>query len=74
VELAFRHAGLDWQQHVETDPSLLRPAEIDLLCGDASRAARVLGWKPTVDFAGLVGMMVDADLERVRCDAASPAG
>ena len=71
VELAFRHAGLDWRQHVETDPSLLRPAEVDLLCGDASRATQVLGWRPTVDFPGLVGMMVEADLERVRRGAAS---
>jgi GDPmannose 4,6-dehydratase len=72
VELAFRRAGLDWRQHVETDPGLLRPAEVDLLCGDASRATQVLGWRPTVDFPGLVEMMVDADLERVRRSAASP--
>jgi GDPmannose 4,6-dehydratase len=72
VELAFRHAGLDWRQHVEADPGLLRPAEVDLLCGDASRATQVLGWRPTVDFPGLVEMMVDADLERVRRGAVSP--
>jgi GDPmannose 4,6-dehydratase len=72
VELAFRRTGLDWQKHVEIDPSLLRPAEVDLLCGDSSKAARVLGWKPTVDFAGLIEMMVDADLERARRETASP--
>jgi GDPmannose 4,6-dehydratase len=72
VELAFRRTGLDWQNHVEIDPSLLRPAEVDLLCGDSSKAARVLGWKPTVDFAGLIEMMVDADLERARRETASP--
>jgi GDPmannose 4,6-dehydratase len=66
VELAFRHVGMDWQPHVETDPSLLRPAEVDLLCGDASRAARILGWQPQVNFADLVAMMVDADVARVR--------
>jgi GDPmannose 4,6-dehydratase len=71
VEVAFRRAGLDWQNHVELDPSLLRPAEVDLLCGDASKAAQVLGWKPTVDFAALVEMMVDADLERARREASS---
>ena len=73
VELAFQRVGLDWQKYVETDPSLLRPAEVDLLCGDASKAARVLGWKPQVEFKGLIEMMVDADLERVRREA-KPAG
>jgi GDPmannose 4,6-dehydratase len=64
VELAFQHVGLDWRQHVEIDPSLLRPAEVNTLCGDASKARRVLGWTTQVTFAGLVQMMVDADLER----------
>ena len=65
VETAFRHVGLDWQDHVELDPSLLRPAEVNTLCGDASKARAKLGWTPKVDFAQLVAMMVDADLERV---------
>jgi len=70
VELAFGHVGLDWQDHVELDPKLLRPAEINTLCGDARKARRVLGWQPAVDFEGLVGMMVDADLQRARRAAA----
>ena len=66
VEVAFGRAGLDWQKHVRMDPSLIRPAEVDHLIGDASKAQRVLGWTPSVDFRGLVEMMVDADLVRLR--------
>jgi GDPmannose 4,6-dehydratase len=66
VEAAFGHAGLEWQKYVRVDPLLLRPAEVDHLIGDASKARRVLGWKPTVSFERLVGMMVDADLARHR--------
>ena len=65
VEVAFAHAGLDWNKHVHLDPKLIRPAEVEHLVGDASKARTHLGWKPTVDFAGLIKMMVDADLERV---------
>jgi GDPmannose 4,6-dehydratase len=65
VELAFAHAGLEWQQFVRTDPALLRPAEVDHLIGDASKARSLLGWFPSVDFRALVSMMVDADLERL---------
>ncbi len=65
VETAFGHVGLNWQDHVEVDTSLLRPAEVNTLCGDATKARTRLGWTPKVDFAGLVTMMVDADLERV---------
>jgi GDPmannose 4,6-dehydratase len=65
VEIAFGHVGLDWQKYVRLDPALLRPAEVDHLIGDASKAARVLGWAPTVSFAQLVAMMVDADLARL---------
>jgi len=68
VEVAFGHAGLDWRRHVKTDPALLRPAEVDHLIGDPSRATQVLGWEPTVDFDGLVKMMVDADLARLRAN------
>jgi GDPmannose 4,6-dehydratase len=65
VELAFSHAGLDWQKHVVLDPQLIRPAEVDVLLADPARAAQELGWRPTVDFGGLVRMMVDADLKRL---------
>jgi GDPmannose 4,6-dehydratase len=64
VDLAFSHARLDWQEHVEIDQRLLRPAEVHTLCGDASKARRKLHWEPRVDFAELVRMMVDADLAR----------
>ena len=66
VETAFGHVGLDWQTHVRTDPKLLRPAEVDHLIGNSTKARQTLGWTPTVDFTGLVEMMVDADIERVR--------
>jgi GDPmannose 4,6-dehydratase len=62
-ELAFSHAGLDWQDHVAIDPRYFRPAEVDLLLGDASKARRKLDWRPMVSFEELVAMMVDADLE-----------
>ena len=64
-EIAFGRAGLDYRKFVHTDPAFLRPAEVDHLIGDASKARRVLGWKPEVDFEGLVRMMVDADLKRL---------
>ena len=66
VEIAFSHAGLDWREHVRTDPALLRPAEVDHLIGNPAKAEQELGWRPSVDFAGLVRMMVDADLEQLR--------
>jgi GDPmannose 4,6-dehydratase len=65
VELAFSHAGLDWRKYVVLDPQFIRPAEVDLLLADPTRAERELGWRPTVDFGGLVRMMVDADLKRL---------
>jgi len=65
VEVAFGHAGLDWQKHVRLDPKLLRPAEVDHLIGDSSKAREALGWTPKVDFSGLIKMMVDADLDRL---------
>ena len=61
-ELAFSRLGLDWQDYVVVDEAFLRPAEVDLLVGDSSKAAERLGWKPQTDFADLVEMMVDADL------------
>jgi GDPmannose 4,6-dehydratase len=65
-EVAFDHVGLDWRKHVVQDAKFLRPAEVDLLVADASKASRKLGWKPKVNFKQLVHMMVDADLERHR--------
>lgn len=61
LEEAFGYVGLDWEKHVEIDPRYYRPAEVDLLVGDASKAARVLGWQPKVRFHELVRLMVDAD-------------
>jgi GDPmannose 4,6-dehydratase len=66
VEAAFSHVGLDWRKHVVTDPRFMRPAEVDLLQADPSKARRELGWTPKVGFEELVAMMVDADLERLR--------
>ena len=66
VDVAFRCVGLDWAQYVKTDPAFLRPAEVDLLVGDASKAKKILGWTPRVTFHGLVEMMVRADLERLQ--------
>jgi GDPmannose 4,6-dehydratase len=65
VEIAFTCAGLDWQKHVRVDPALIRPAEVDHLIGDASKARARLGWVPTVNFRTLVEMMVEADLQRL---------
>jgi GDPmannose 4,6-dehydratase len=64
VELAFSEAGLKWDKYVVMDPKFVRPAEVDLLIGDASKARNVLGWKPKVKFKELVKMMVKADIER----------
>ncbi len=72
VEVAFSHVGLDWQKHVRTDPKFLRPAEVDLLVGDASHAKAALGWEPTVTFEQLIAMMVDADLARYRAGQPPP--
>lgn len=65
VETAFSYVGLDWHEHVLRDEQFVRPAEVDLLIGDYSKAQSVLGWKPRVGFEDLVRMMVDADLERL---------
>jgi GDPmannose 4,6-dehydratase len=67
LDVAFRHVGIDdWDSRVVQDPRFFRPAEVDLLIGDASKARKVLGWEPEVDFQGLVTMMVDSDLEEQR--------
>ena len=72
VEVACEHAGLDWKACVRQDPKFLRPAEVDHLIGDASKGREKLGWRPEVDFQGLVRMMVDADIRRLS-DSRSPA-
>src|SRR5438270_949796 len=64
-ELAFSHAGLDWKQHVKVDPRFVRPAEVDALQADPRKAVRALGWTPKPSIAETVGMVVDADLERL---------
>jgi GDPmannose 4,6-dehydratase len=65
-EIAFARAGLDWKEHVRIDPAFVRPAEVDVLIGDPSKAKRKLGWEPAVRFKQLVELMVDADLERLK--------
>ncbi len=70
LDLAFSRVDLDWKKYVEMDPRYLRPAEVDLLLGDATRAQKKLGWKPKVTFPELVRMMVDHDLELARVERA----
>jgi GDPmannose 4,6-dehydratase len=65
VQEAFSIAGLNWKEYVVIDPKFVRPAEVQLLLGDPSKAKRVLGWEPKVQFKELVKMMVEADLERL---------
>ncbi len=66
VTVAFEYAGLDWHDYVVQDPRFMRPAEVDLLVGDAGKAGRVLGWEPEVSFKQLIHMMIDADLELLK--------
>jgi GDPmannose 4,6-dehydratase len=72
ADIAFRHVGLDPEEHVKTDPEFLRPAEVDHLVGDATKAREQLGWEPRVTFRELVEMMVEADLERLTSAATRP--
>ena len=65
VEVAFSHVGLEWQRYVRSDPKFIRPAEVDVLLADPTRARKELGWTPTVHFRELVTMMVDEDLKRL---------
>jgi len=69
-QVAFSHAGLNWEQHVVVDPRFYRPAEVDLLVSDPSKAREILGWEPEVDFRGLIQMMVDADIDRLHQEPA----
>ncbi|MDO9541055.1 MAG: GDP-mannose 4,6-dehydratase, partial [Kiritimatiellia bacterium] len=66
IELAFEHVKLDWKKFVVHDPRFIRPVDVDHLLGDSSKARKILGWKPSVDFAGLVKMMVDSDLAKLK--------
>jgi GDPmannose 4,6-dehydratase len=67
-ELAFGEVGLDWRDHVVVDEKFFRPAEVDLLIGDVSKAKGKLGWEPTYSFKDLVREMVQADVERLGAD------
>lgn len=73
LEIAFSHVGLDWQKHVEIDPSLARPVEEDPLRGDAAKANKILGWNPSITFENLVRIMVDSDLSLLSNPAARAA-
>jgi GDPmannose 4,6-dehydratase len=66
LELAFARVGLNWKDYVVVDPKFLRPAEVDLLLGDPAKAKKQLGWTPEVTFQGLINMMVDSDMERIK--------
>ncbi|MFM7167373.1 MAG: GDP-mannose 4,6-dehydratase [Planctomycetaceae bacterium] len=66
LQLAFDHLGLDWLDHVQVDQRFLRPADATALLGDSSKARHVLGWQPSLDFAGLVRLMVDTDVNRLK--------
>jgi GDPmannose 4,6-dehydratase len=70
LELAFDHAGLDWKKHVEIDPKFYRPAEVDQLVGDATKAHKKLGWTPKTKFADLVRLMVDTDVQLLKSQSA----
>jgi len=66
LDVAFGHAGLDWQKHVEIDPRYYRPAEVDLLIGDYRKARKQLDWEPKTKFADLARLMVDADIKLLK--------
>ena len=68
LDVAFTHVGLNWRDYSVRDPKFMRPAEVDLLVGDSSKAKSILGWEPEVSFEELIGMMVDADLKKLRDD------
>jgi len=74
ASMAFANVGLDWRQFVEVDPSLKRPAEVEALVGDSTRARNQLGWEPTMDFKSLIKLMVDHDLMLLRAGGAAKEG
>jgi GDPmannose 4,6-dehydratase len=65
-EVAFGYLGLDWREYVVSDPQFFRPAEVDLLVGDSSKARLNLSWEPSVSFEALIRLMVDADMEALQ--------
>jgi GDPmannose 4,6-dehydratase len=73
VQVAFEYVDLDWEEYVVQDPRFMRPAEVDLLIGEPSKARESLGWEPQVSFTELIRMMVDADLARVEAQMRHPA-
>ena len=73
LDAAFSHLDMDYRSYVEIDPALLRPAEVNHLCGDYSKAARELGWKPKTSFEQLISMMVDADMARLSGAPVTPS-
>ena len=68
LQEAFAHVDLDWRRYVELDEKYLRPAEVDLLIGDASKAKKILGWEPNITFSGLVSLMVDSDIQALNAE------
>jgi len=66
LDVAFEHVGLDWKKYVEIDPRYYRPAEVELLIGDYSKAKKQLGWEPKTKFAELTKLMVDADVKLLK--------
>jgi GDPmannose 4,6-dehydratase len=73
-QVAFELVGLDWEKHVRIDARYFRPTEVDELCGDASKAERVLGWRPQTRFRELVGLMLESDLRANGVDPATVLG
>ncbi|MDV3347449.1 GDP-mannose 4,6-dehydratase [Leptolyngbyaceae cyanobacterium CCMR0082] len=71
LDIAFNYVNLDWHDYVKFDPRYLRPAEVDILIGDPTHTQETLGWQPSIDFSGLVKLMVDADLEAIGLDPVS---
>jgi GDPmannose 4,6-dehydratase len=71
VEAVFSQVGLDWREHVEIDPRYFRPTEVDELCGDASKAAEKLGWRPQTGFLQIVRLMLGSDLAAAGLDPAT---
>ena len=64
--IAFAHVSLDWEEHVKVDPAFLRPADVDVTVGDATRARKRLGWVPEISLEQMIAEMVEADLRRLR--------